>query len=313
MPTAKLSKKLEAIRLATARAEERGTADLAEVAEEVDVPVAHLCGWIDAVIALDERVGADRSVTGIDPAMTRDGTTLVITRNHLRDFETEPPDMDTAVRLLIAGNLVKAMAPDLHLIPLARATTKLERIVGQEYPIAVKEAPHFVLVHESIGPTSCRVLQIEYVNDQLAGSEREVEPVAVFSAGGYWYLEAYDRRTAEVRAFRIDRIREVRNASEVVAPRERTLTGQFDLGALEHRLTVRVRSSLIDAFRAFDVRVEAERSLGGSTVEADLVVYGERRLDQLLLSLGPDGEILAPTEYRTRRADGARALLDRYV
>jgi predicted DNA-binding transcriptional regulator YafY len=245
--------------------------------------------------------------------MTREGTKLMITRNHLRDFETEPPDMDTAVRLLIAGNLVKAMAPDLQMIPLARATTKLERIVGQEYPIAVKEAPHFIDVDESIGPTGCRVLRIDYVNDQLDASEREVEPVAVFSAGGYWYLEAYDRRTATVRAFRIDRMRDVHNTSEVVASRERTLTGQFDLGALEHRLTVRVPSSLIDAFRAFDVRVEAERSLGAGAVEADLVVYGERRLDQLLLSLGPAGEILAPAEYRTRRADRARALLALYT
>ena len=105
----------------------------------------------------------------------------------------------------------------------------------------------------------------------------------------------------------------LRKTRETVARRERTLTGRFDLSELEHRLTVRVRSSLIDAFRAFDVRVEAERGLGDGTVEADLVVFGERRLDQLLLSLGPDGEILAPTEYRTRRADGARALLDRYV
>lgn len=312
MPAERLVRKLAAIRRAMAQAEETGSADLIEVAAEIGVKAAQLASWIDSIVAVERRVAAEGWEPPTEPGLRRDGMTLTVGRNLLRDLETEPPDIDTAVRLFVQARQFQGMDPDATNLPLARAITKLERIVGQKYPIVVREAPYYVEVEESIAPTRCRVLRITYVNDGLTDSEREVEPVAVFAADGFWYLEAFDRLTDEVRVFRVDRIHALSKTSETVVPRERSHPGRFDLSDVEHRLTVRVRTSLLDAFRAFDVRVEAERSRGDGTVEADLVVFGDRRLDQLLLSLGPDGAVIAPTTYRARRAERATALLARY-
>lgn len=312
MPAATLARKLAAVRLAMARAEELGEADLADLAAELGLKQAHLCRWIDAVIAIEDRVADDWDADR-DRFARRDGTTLTVRRNILRDLETKQPDSDTSVRLLVAARLYQEMEPDTTNLPLARAISKLERVVGHRYPVVVAPAKFYGEAIESFTDTTSRVLWIEYLSDSLETTQREIEPIDVWASGGHWYLEAFDRLRGVVRPFRIDRIQRLRKTRETVARRERSLTGRFDLSDIEHRLTVRVQSSLIDAFRAFDVRVEAERGLGDGTAEADLVVFGERRLDQLLLSLGPDGEILAPTEYRTRRADRARALLDRYV
>ena len=50
-------------------------------------------------------------------------------------------------------------------------------------------------------------------------SEREVDPLLVFAAGGNWYLAAHDHHSGEERLFRVDRIKEAaRTGSTFEAP-----------------------------------------------------------------------------------------------
>ena len=48
---------------------------------------------------------------------------------------------------------------------------------------------------------------------------------------------------------------------------------------------------------------------GDGYVRAEIEIAGDRHLDHLLVSLGPDGEVLKPVEYQDRRVAYAEKLL----
>ncbi len=69
-----------------------------------------------------------------------------------------------------------------------------------------------------------RVLRIEYGDRAGALTRREIEPLGYVESSGAWYLIAWCRMRAGLRAFRIDRIRDVTVTAETPAPR--TLTAE---------------------------------------------------------------------------------------
>ena len=73
-------------------------------------------------------------------------------------------------------------------------------------PAAGEAVDGDVLVTVSRACRECEVLQITYENAQGATSERRLEPYRVVNAGRRWYLVARDRRKAQWRTFRLDRI-----------------------------------------------------------------------------------------------------------
>ena len=54
------------------------------------------------------------------------------------------------------------------------------------------------------------------------------------------------------------------------------------------------------------------RELDDDRVEAEIVVIGPRRLEHVLLALGPEAEVVWPEEYTVLRRELAGELLARY-
>lgn len=64
-----------------------------------------------------------------------------------------------------------------------------------------------------------RVLRISYEDRTGTATTREIEPLGYAESGGAWFLVAWCRLRAGIRAFRVDRIRDVTVTAEVPAPR----------------------------------------------------------------------------------------------
>ena len=134
-----------------------------------------------------------------------------------RPLRLSPPE---ALGLLAAG---MALASTEQAPPaLERAVEKLAATIlpGAEETLAVELAaePETLDILRNAAADH-RVAHLTYVS--LAANqqtERDVEPWAVFSSLGNWYLSAYCRLKQEERVFRIDRIREVSVGDEPFEP-----------------------------------------------------------------------------------------------
>ncbi|MDY0828333.1 WYL domain-containing protein [Microbacterium sp. BG28] len=79
-----------------------------------------------------------------------------------------------------------------------------------------------------------RVLRIGYGDRAGARTDREIEPLGYVESGGAWYLIAWCRLRDGIRAFRVDRIREVVITSEM-PERRKLAAGDIEIvhGTLE--------------------------------------------------------------------------------
>ena len=75
--------------------------------------------------------------------------------------------------------------------------------------------------------TDFRVLDLDYQNAQGICSNRTVEPLAIYFTQQNWILVAYCRLRKENREFRLDRIQQLREASERFAPNSFDLNYYF--------------------------------------------------------------------------------------
>ncbi len=156
-------------------------------------------------------------------------------------------------------------------------------------------------------------LEIEYHAASTGETTvRRIDPEEVFQAIGNWYVVAWDHRADAERLFRADRIRRATPTGERFEPRGLAGAGRALYTPTER--DVRVRLLLRPAARwvAEYYAVEDEVERGDGSVE---VVLPTARLDWLaglLLRLGPDAEVLAPTELRDRVRELAERTLARY-
>ena len=73
---------------------------------------------------------------------------------------------------------------------------------------------HLADVQSSIKNNS--VIEIDYlVASRNEVDTRKIEPQQIFTNEGKWYLQAYCRKSADTRTFRIDRIRDFRDVKDV--------------------------------------------------------------------------------------------------
>lgn len=160
-----------------------------------------------------------------------------------------------------------------------------------------------------------------YATSSDEETERDVEPYALLSYSGAWYLIAYCRMRKGVRDFRVDRISalKVRDAYFARDP-------DFDLdaylgpafsvfhGEAEH--TVRVRFTAFQARwiregRWHDSQVLEEREDGG--VELTMRVRGLTDIVQWVLSFGGECEVLEPEVLRERVREEVRRMAQLYA
>ncbi|MHB8670915.1 MAG: helix-turn-helix transcriptional regulator [Acidimicrobiales bacterium] len=139
--------------------------------------------------------------------------------------------------------------------------------------------------------------------------QREVDPWAVFSASGQWYLSAWCHAVGDERLFRLDRIASVRVLDEEFSPPE--TTGElsvFEPGPDAPRVTLELTASARWVVEQYPVEEVEELAGGGCRV---ILVAGERAwLERLLLRLGPDARVLNGDPEVAARA--ARRVLARY-
>jgi proteasome accessory factor C len=198
--------------------------------------------------------------------------------------------------------------------PLGRGLAKLAAALGvdptESVEVALGPAPPETL--RSLSEAVARLQQVEleyYAFGRDEWTRRVVDPHAVFSAGGQWYLSAFCHAVDDERLFRVDRIR-----SAV------TLPTHFPEPAAKPELTIyrprpddpRVTLELEPRARwvVEQYPTEMVEDTGGGRVRVTLAVSERAWLERLLLRLGPAATVV---EGDSEAASAAAArLLGRY-
>lgn len=197
--------------------------------------------------------------------------------------------------------------------PLARGLHKLAATLGAGpdagVDIALGPTAPDVLATLSEAVRQRRRTEIDYYSfgrDRWA--RRAVDPYAVFSAAGQWYLSAWCHSVDDERLFRVDRVREAV-----------LLDGTFEAPARPPELTVftprptdaRITLELEPPGRwvAEQYPIEAHEELDGGRLRVRLAVSNRAWLERLLLRLGPAGRVV---DGEDAAVEAACRLLSRY-
>jgi proteasome accessory factor C len=126
-------------------------------------------------------------------------------------------------------------------------------------------------------------------------------------------VSAYCHRVEDERLFRVDRIRALRATGTHFDPPDVTLEEParvFNPRPGDPRVTLRLRPAAHWVAESYPTQSVVERPDG--TLDVTLVVSEEPWLERLLLSLGPDAEVIAPAERAGVAAAAAERVLSRY-
>jgi proteasome accessory factor C len=232
----------------------------------------------------------------------------------LADYFRRPLRLTPAegLALLAAGRALLAVPGSDPKGPLATALGKLERAL--ELPglvVDVGEPDQF----GAIRGAAARHERIE-VDYWSAGRDdlttRRIDPEVVFFATGEWYVGAYCHQARDERMFRVDRIRAVRPTGETFEP---GATG-FESGDVfrprpsDPRVTLHLAPEAAWVAEAYPAESVTERADG--SLEVVLAVSEPSWLEQLLLRLGPEAQVVAPTALRDVGPEAAQRILGRY-
>lgn len=199
--------------------------------------------------------------------------------------------------LLAAGQVALATPGADPEGPLARGLHKLAAALGvggtEAVEVALGAAAAEVLSDLQDAAGRYRQVEIEYYSfGRDRWSERVVDPYAVFSAGGQWYLAAWCHAVDDERLFRVDRVR-----------RARVLDSGFDPPATppdfavyrprpeDERVTLELEQDgqwVLDQYPA-----DAVERLDGGRARVTLAISERAWLERLLLRLGPAARVVA--------------------
>ncbi|MCJ7672430.1 MAG: WYL domain-containing protein [Acidimicrobiia bacterium] len=304
-------RQFDVLRAVLGLVEERGSATLAECVELTGVPEDVLRTTLGAVLYLDYRTADGSLVSESSSFLLDEQSVVTLTATHwLRDLAAEPPPPDTAMRLLVAGMTMQAIAerptPDLD-----TAVTKLAGEVAVQLRMPVDLPPALSTLRDAL--EQHRSVHVRYLSDGAdASTERELLPYRVWSRWGHWYLTARDVTQPEAHQFRVDRVLSASvGATPFDPPDDVELPEWFDLSTHARTVRVRMRADAIESLPA-PHRLGPSTDLGGGRVELDVAVTGDRRLDHLLVCLPVDTEIVEPAASAERRREYAARLLARY-
>jgi proteasome accessory factor C len=207
---------------------------------------------------------------------------------------------------------------------LQRALAKLDAVLGDRGALRVdlREPAHLAVIRQAA--QEGRQLELHYYS---ASSDREstrvVDPVAVLSIEGRWYLDGYCHNAEGMRRFRVDRVSGARPTGAAAChgaappPGRSGRAGDAAPGveAFVPGPEATVARLAVDAEAAWIM--EALPTLGsepgpdGRTV-VTLGVTSTVWFGRLLLRLGPHAEVIDPPELAEAGRQAARQLLARY-
>jgi len=212
--------------------------------------------------------------------------------------------------------------------PLASAAAKLDAVLGARTPLVVEvDEPPLLAAARAAAVRRERLELVYYAATRDELTERVVDPIAVYTFEGHWYLDAWCHRARGLRHFRVDRIRALRPAPPS-APEEGSPSGAGasppavegsprgaevvasatpgvgdprpadGIPAVTLALSPRARW-VCETYRSTAVREDGDR------VVVRLAVGGRAWLERLLLRLGPEATVLDPPELADLAAGAA--------
>lgn len=198
--------------------------------------------------------------------------------------------------LLAAGQAVLNGPGGDQTGPLARGLRKLAAALGvaetEAVDVALAPAAAEVTAALRTGADDRRQVEIEYYSfgrDQW--SRRTVDPYAVFSSAGQWYLSAWCHSADDERLFRLDRVRSARLLDTTFTPPDREPDfAVYRPQAADPRVALELEPAarwVVDQYPA-----EAVEELEGGRVRVTLAVSAPAWLERLLLRLGPAATVV---------------------
>lgn len=216
--------------------------------------------------------------------------------------------------LLAAGEAALGFDNQDEAGALARGLAKLRLATGSSadvVDVGVDTGISSALPSLRAANMSQRCVDITYYGyDRNSRSTRRIEPSRFFLDAGRWYVGAYCHRAEAERVFRVDRIEAV---IETDQPFTQPLDAndQTSLFGLDEGDELTIEAPAERAY-LFDGVPTKNREFTGDTMSVTLTVASTRWLEQLLLSLGPDGKVVEganPVDV----AHTAQRVRERYV
>ena len=216
--------------------------------------------------------------------------------------------------LLAAGRTLLAVPGGDKDGSLASALDKLAAVLDAAGGMAIELEPGRFLDTLRAAADAGRQVEIDYYalgRDAL--TTRVIDPHAVFSAAGGWYVDAWCHSASDDRLFRVDRVRDVRPTGGHFTPDPDRATWR---GSVFHPRDSDPRITLLLAPEAHWVTesypVESVETEPDGRHRVTLAVSERAWLERLLLRLGPAAEVVAPPTLAGVAAEAATRLLAVY-
>lgn len=232
------------------------------------------------------------------------------------DYFSRPLRLTPAegMALVAAGNAVLATPGADPSGPLARGLAKIAAVLGPAgtaVDITLGEAPPAMLDVLRTAALEHRQVDIEYYafgRDEW--TRRTIDPYAVFSAAGQWYVSAYCHAVEDERLFRVDRVRDAVTLETTFEP-PATLPDftVYEPRANDPRVVLELDESAQWVVEQYPV--ESVEALGEGRLRVRLAVSERAWLERLLLRLGPRARVVEGEADVGRGA--ACRVLGRYV
>jgi proteasome accessory factor C len=236
------------------------------------------------------------------------------------DYFSRPLGLTPAegLALLAAGKAVQSFPGADQAGPLARGLAKLARTLGvagdDALDVALAAVPEDVMNTLRTAVDDRRQVELDYYSfGRDEDTRRVVDPYAVFSAGGQWYLSAHCHAVEDDRLFRVDRVRSARLLETPVQHSEGSVASAvYRARADDPRVTVELARAA--RWVAEQYPVETSRELRGGRLRVTLAISERAWLERLLLRLGPDGRVSKTSDPALADAgrEAACRLLRRY-
>jgi len=216
--------------------------------------------------------------------------------------------------LLAAGKSLLATPGTDPAGPLARGLDKLASAlgVGESESLAIELGAASAEIMQAISAAVSDRRQVDidyYAFGRDEWTRRVVNPYALFSAGGQWYLSAYCTHVGDDRLFRLDRVRSATVLeSEFSEPEHRPEMSVYKARPEDERVTLDLEPGARWVIEQYPVERVEEREMGG--VRVTMAVSERAWLERLLLRLGPAATVVEGDPGTAAAA--ARRIVSRY-
>lgn len=242
---------------------------------------------------------------------------------HLRDadFMTRPLRISgqEGAALVVALRTLRASASGDQIAIIDSALAKIEAALGSDagapVDVVLDEVDAGISGTVAQAVAQGRRLALTYANETRdEQSERQVDPVRVFTERGRMYLEAWCLRAEDIRFFRLDRVISAELTDEHVAEHDADPVdlseGVFTVGPDTPFALIKIDGAVDWLAEYYPVEVVEEHADGTSTAKLFGSDWGW--LCRLVLRNAGLISVLEPAELKAQVTDSARAALAAY-